>query len=98
MVLDFVFSGYRDPADTTLVGKAEDAMTVKQLIRKLQHPPCERIAAVRIEFVDGGIYEASPGMRRNGSIPPQTKKRRVPRVPVFGTRVLGCSSSSLPDY
>jgi hypothetical protein len=32
-------------------------MTVKQLIRKLQHPPCKRIAAVRIEFVDGGIYE-----------------------------------------
>jgi hypothetical protein len=36
--------------------KAEDA---KQLIRKLQHPPCERI--VRIEFADGGIYyEISP--------------------------------------
>jgi len=29
-------------------------MTVKQLIRKLQHPPCERIAALRIEFADGG--------------------------------------------
>jgi hypothetical protein len=25
-------------------------MTVKQLTRKLQHPPCERIVAVRIEF------------------------------------------------
>jgi hypothetical protein len=38
-------------------------MTVKQLIRKLQHPPCERIAAVRIEFADGGIYEVSPDTR-----------------------------------
>jgi hypothetical protein len=39
-------------------------MTVIQLIRKLQHPPCERIAAVRIEFADGGIYEVSPDTRR----------------------------------
>ena len=39
-------------------------MTVKQLTRKLQHPPCERIAAVRIEFADGGIYEVSPDTRR----------------------------------
>ncbi len=39
---------------------AEDAMTIQQLIRKLKHPPCERIAAVRIEFADGGIYEVSP--------------------------------------
>ena len=39
-------------------------MTVKQLIRKLQHPPCKRIAAVRIEFADGGIYEVSPDTRR----------------------------------
>jgi hypothetical protein len=38
-------------------------MTVKQLIRKLQHPPCKRIAAVRIEFADGGIYEDSPDTR-----------------------------------
>jgi hypothetical protein len=38
-------------------------MTVKQLIRKLQHPPCKRIAA-RIEFADGGIYEVSPDTRR----------------------------------
>jgi len=35
-------------------------MTVKQLIRKLRNPPCERIVAVRIEFADGGIYEVSP--------------------------------------
>ena len=35
-------------------------MTVKQLIRKLKNPPCERIASVRIEFADGGIYEVSP--------------------------------------
>jgi hypothetical protein len=35
-------------------------MTVKQLIKKLKHPHCERIAAVRIEFEDGGIYEVSP--------------------------------------
>jgi len=34
-------------------------MTVKQLIRKLKNPPCERIAAIRIEFADGGIYEVS---------------------------------------
>ena len=34
-------------------------MTVKQLIRKLKNPPCERIAAVRIEFADGGIYEVA---------------------------------------
>jgi len=45
-------------------GKVEDAMTVKQLIQKLQHPPCERIAAVRIEFADGGICEVSPDTRR----------------------------------
>lgn len=38
-------------------------VTVKQLIRKLQHPLCERIAAVRIEFADGGIYEDSPDTR-----------------------------------
>ncbi|MGB6499414.1 MAG: hypothetical protein WBF09_20625 [Candidatus Acidiferrum sp.] len=36
-------------------------MTVKQLIRKLKHPPCDRI--VRIEFADGGIYEVSPDTR-----------------------------------
>lgn len=35
-------------------------MTVKQLVKKLQHPPCKRIAAVRIEFTDGGIYDVSP--------------------------------------
>jgi hypothetical protein len=47
-------------------------MTVKQLIRKLKNPPCERIAALRIEFADGGIYEVAPDtgyrqrqMRRN---------------------------------
>jgi hypothetical protein len=39
-------------------------MTVKQLIRRLQHPPCKRIAAVRIEFADGGIYEIPPDTRR----------------------------------
>jgi hypothetical protein len=38
-------------------------MTVKQLIRKLKNPPCERVAAVRIEFADGGIYEATPDTR-----------------------------------
>jgi len=38
-------------------------MTVKQLIRKLKNPPCERIAAVRIEFADGGIYEVAPDTR-----------------------------------
>jgi hypothetical protein len=39
-------------------------MTVKQLIRELQHPPCKRIAEVRIEFADGAIYEVSPDARR----------------------------------
>jgi hypothetical protein len=48
-------------------GKVEDAMTVKQLIRKLQHPPCERIVALRIEFADGGIYEVSPDTRQSAS-------------------------------
>lgn len=38
-------------------------MTVKQLIRKFQHPPCDRIAAVRIEFADGVIYEVSAHTR-----------------------------------
>ncbi len=38
-------------------------MTVKQLIRKLKNPPCERIAAVRVEFADGGIYEVAPDTR-----------------------------------
>ncbi len=38
-------------------------MTVKQLIRKLKNPPCERVAAVRIEFADGGIYEVAPDTR-----------------------------------
>ena len=45
------------------MGKVEDSMTLKQLIRKLQHPPCKHIAAVHIEFADGGIYEVSPGTR-----------------------------------
>ena len=44
--------------------EAGGAMTVKQLIRKLQHPPCERIAAVRMEFADGGLYEVSADTRR----------------------------------
>ena len=35
-----------------------------EVIRKLQHPPCEGIRAVRIEFADGAIYEVSPGTRR----------------------------------
>jgi len=52
-------------------------MTVKQLIRKLQHPPCERIAALRIEFADGGIYEVSPGMR--GSALRRKQERRDSR-------------------
>jgi hypothetical protein len=38
-------------------------MTVKHLIRKSQSPPSERIAAVRIEFADGIVYEVSQGMR-----------------------------------
>ena len=38
-------------------------MTVKQLIRKLKNPPCERIAAARIDFADGGIYEVAPDTR-----------------------------------
>ena len=48
-------------------------MTVKQLIRKLQDPPCERIAALRIEFADGGIYEVSPDVSR---IPPSNPNPR----------------------
>ncbi len=52
------------------------AMTVKQLIRKLQNPPCDRIAAVRIEFADGGIYEVSPDTRRASLLP---KKKRASR-------------------
>ena len=35
-------------------------MTTKQLIRKLEHPPCNQIAAVRIEFADGSVYEVTP--------------------------------------
>jgi hypothetical protein len=38
-------------------------MTVKQLIGKLKNPPCERIAAIRIEFADGGIHEIAPDTR-----------------------------------
>jgi len=49
-------------------------MTVKQLIRKLLHPPCERIAAVRIEFADGGIYEVSPDTRQSASRRKQKKR------------------------
>jgi len=49
-------------------------MNVKQLIRKLKHPPCERIAAVRIEFADGGIYEDSPDTRHA-----QQNKKRSPK-------------------
>jgi len=51
-------------------------MTAKQLIRKLKNPPCERIAAVRIEFADGGIYEASPdtGYRQR-----QARRKTPPR-------------------
>jgi len=36
------------------------SMTTKQLIRKLEHPPCNRIASVRIEFEDGSVYQVSP--------------------------------------
>ena len=49
-------------------------MTVKQLIRKLQHPPCERIAALRIEFADGGIYEVSPDTHQSASRRKQKKE------------------------
>ena len=38
-------------------------MTVKQLIRKLEHPPSDRIIEVRIEFADGSIYRESPDAR-----------------------------------
>jgi len=50
-------------------------MSVKQLIRKLQHPPCERMAAVRIEFSDGSIYEESPDTIRTFS---SKKQKRGP--------------------
>lgn len=62
-------------------------MTVKQLIRKLQHPPSEHIAAVRIEFADGGIYEVSPDTRRtttiavpHGKLAGQTKPGRTSKL------------------
>jgi hypothetical protein len=51
-------------------------MTLKQLIGKLKHPPCDRIAAVRIEFADGGIYEDSPDTRHA-----QQNKKRSPKRP-----------------
>jgi hypothetical protein len=50
-------------------------MTVKQLIRKLKNPPCERIAAIRIEFADGGIYEVAPDTRYATS---SAEKRGIP--------------------
>jgi hypothetical protein len=52
-------------------------MTVKQLIRKLKNPPCERIAAIRIEFADGGIYEVSRDTRyRQRQVRRTTASRR----------------------
>lgn len=53
-------------------------MTVKQLIKKLKNPPCERIAAVRIEFADGGIYEVLPDTRYGQrQVPRNTASRRA---------------------
>jgi hypothetical protein len=51
-------------------------MTVKQLIRKLKNPPCERIAAIRIEFADGGIYEVSRDTRYGQR---QVRRNTAPR-------------------
>ncbi len=51
--------------------------TVKQLIRKFKNPPCERIAAIRIEFADGGIYEVAPDTRYGQrQVPRNTASRR----------------------
>jgi hypothetical protein len=58
-------------------------MTVKQLIRKLQNPPCKRIAAVRIEFADGGVYEDSPDTRH---------AKQKPRGPNGASAALACRS------
>ena len=53
-------------------------MTVKQLIKKLKNPPCERIAAVRIEFANGGIYEVLPDTRYGQrQVPRNTASRRA---------------------
>ncbi len=49
-------------------------MTVKQLIRELQHPPSNRIASVRIEFADGSVFEISPDMPQHRSINREIKK------------------------
>lgn len=71
--------GRHETLGQTLLVFAEVAMTVKQLIRKLQHPPCKRIAAVRIEFADGGIYEVSPDTRRIS--PSKLNPRTLPKIP-----------------
>lgn len=57
----------------------EDSVTVKQLVKKLRHPPCERIAAVRIEFTDGGIYDVSPDTHRNPQHPAMRSGSRIPK-------------------
>jgi hypothetical protein len=57
-----------------LVRGAGKPVTLKQLIRKLLHPPCKRITAVRIEFADGGIYQVSPVMRQSASCRKQKKE------------------------
>ncbi len=59
--------------------RKEDSVTVKQLVKKLRHPPCERIAAVRIEFTDGGIYEVSPDTHRNPKHPARRSDSRIPK-------------------
>jgi hypothetical protein len=51
-------------------------MTVKQLIGKLQYPPCKRIVAVRIEFAHGGVYEVSPDTRRLSPSKPNPRRSK----------------------
>jgi hypothetical protein len=41
---------------TQAAHELRDSMTVKYLIKRLQAPPCDRIAAVRIEFADGSEH------------------------------------------
>ncbi len=57
-------------------------MTVKQANQKVQHPPRERLASVRIEFADGGIYEVSPDVRVSFHHRPSSKSRAWKAKPV----------------
>jgi hypothetical protein len=63
----------------------------------LKHPPYKRIAAVRIEFADGGIYEVSPDTRQASppiNVAVRGKLAGQPKPRTSKLRLGRCSSPS----